>query len=109
MPSRTQLREQQKIKNIRISFAVYVVLLVALCVNLFLITEKNYITYEVVLVGLAYLFNLRLVLRGMNKGRSGEMSFYFLAHVVVAAGVVFLLVADKISSGDTSNFTNSVD
>lgn len=64
---------------------------------MFLLSDKDFIGYESILAGIAYLFHVRLILRNMEDARSSEMTFYFLALIVVAVCAVFVLVADKIS------------
>src|SRR4051812_14405861 len=98
MPSREKIKKAKMLKITRISFAIYILLLVVLCANLFFIVNKDYVIYEMVAAGLVYLFNMRLVLRSMNDSRSAEITFYFLSHVIVAVCIIFLMLADSISN-----------
>ena len=98
MPQSSSKRKNEKtIKKIRLSFAVFILLLIILLVNFFLVENKVLLMYEAALAGLAYLINLRLVVNNMELGKSSETTFYFVVHVIVALGVIFVLVADKSS------------
>jgi hypothetical protein len=110
MPGSTTSNRKKKERTllyIRLSFAAYILMLAVLIANLFLFYNKDFITYEAILAGIAYLYNFRLVFMNMEQGRSSEMTFYFLSHIIVIIGVVFLLMADTMSANTQSQFNSN--